>query len=221
MENEPPKEPKTLKGKIAKRGKVIRSARTKKIAHAEAAFSGEPYREGSDPQLVAKYIPKQPPTHPRGYYSKALGEAICKEVSLGLLPLNRICEKYGIDRQVFFDWKQKHEELNTLYASARLDQADSMDDNILEACRRVENAEFDPHQAKVLISAYQWRAERLKPKVYGALSQMDPDKQASQGAIARMSDAELKELRGAYRDLLQKGPVTVIDVEAISDNEPK
>ena len=42
-----------------------------------------------------------------------------------------------------------------------------MDDRILEVAGRVEQGDLDPHSAKVVISALQWRASKLKPKVYG------------------------------------------------------
>lgn len=42
-----------------------------------------------------------------------------------------------------------------------------MDDKILDAARRVDVGELDPNAAKVIISAYQWRASKLQPKRYG------------------------------------------------------
>lgn len=37
----------------------------------------------------------------------------------------------------------------------------------MQVADRCESGELDPHAAKVVIGALQWRASKLKPKVYG------------------------------------------------------
>jgi hypothetical protein len=58
-----------------------------------------------------------------------------------------------------------NESFATKCARAREDQADYMDDLILEVANACtpETAQAD----RVRISAYQWRASKLKPKKYG------------------------------------------------------
>ena len=52
-------------------------------------------------------------------------------------------------------------------ARAREEHAEFMDDRILEIAQKVENGELDAKAGSVIISAFQWRAAKLKPKKYG------------------------------------------------------
>jgi hypothetical protein len=47
-----------------------------------------------------------------------------------------------------------------------------MDERIMETAERCVSGELDPHAAKVAIGAYQWRAAKLAPKVYGDAMQL-------------------------------------------------
>jgi hypothetical protein len=62
-------------------------------------------------------------------------------------------------------WMQKDPTFESKCARAREWQADYMDDLVLDTANECtsETAQAD----KVKISAYQWRASKLKPKVYG------------------------------------------------------
>jgi hypothetical protein len=48
-----------------------------------------------------------------------------------------------------------------------------MDDKILDAADGALDGRIDPSAAKVAISAYQWRAAKLMPKVYGDKQTID------------------------------------------------
>jgi hypothetical protein len=62
-------------------------------------------------------------------------------------------------------WLERYPEFASMYAHARTLQADLMDDMILETANACTPA--TAHADRVKISAFQWRAAKLKPKVYG------------------------------------------------------
>jgi hypothetical protein len=65
------------------------------------------------------------------------------------------------------DWQKDDPDFSHRCARARELQAEVMDEKILSVAERVENGEMDPHAARVVLSAYQWRAAKLAPKKYG------------------------------------------------------
>ncbi len=71
------------------------------------------------------------------------------------------------DRVTVIRWMGRDEAFATKCAQARNEQADLMDDRILEVVNKCEDGLIDPHAAKVVISGLQWRAMKLKPKKYG------------------------------------------------------
>lgn len=107
-------------------------------------------------------------------YSPELADIICECLIEGL-SLRRICEEDAFPtRSTVLRWLDLHPDFATKYARARLMQADLMDDLILEAAANVtpETAQA----VRVQIGAYQWRAAKLKPKVYGDLLKLgDPE----------------------------------------------
>jgi hypothetical protein len=98
-------------------------------------------------------------------YSDQLADTICARIADGE-SLRQICSGEGMpDRRNVAHWLEQRPEFATKYARAREMQADYMDDLILETARTCTPETV--HVAKVRISAYQWRAAKLKPKVYG------------------------------------------------------
>jgi hypothetical protein len=98
-------------------------------------------------------------------YTEELAAEICERIADGE-SLRSICALPGMPhRSTVLVWLSAYPDFQSLYAQARVAQADYMDDLILETANSVtpETA----HAAKVKISAYQWRAAKLKPKVYG------------------------------------------------------
>jgi hypothetical protein len=65
------------------------------------------------------------------------------------------------------DWQRDDAEFANRCARARELQAEVMDEKILSVADRVETGEMDPNSARVVLSAYQWRAAKLAPKKYG------------------------------------------------------
>ena len=103
-------------------------------------------------------------------YSEALVERICMLIAEGQ-SLRAICQEDGVPELMTINrWlgDGKHEDFVSKYARAREMQADAMDDKILQIANGVLAKRIDPNAARVAIAAFQWRAEKLKPKVYGA-----------------------------------------------------
>jgi len=97
-------------------------------------------------------------------------EDVAEEILEGLMEgksLRQLCEQVGMPhRSTVIRWLSENDAFATKYARAREAQADYMDDKILETA---EACTVDTFQAdKVKIAAWQWRAEKLKPKVYGS-----------------------------------------------------
>lgn len=98
-------------------------------------------------------------------YSENLVDTICRRIANGE-SLRSICsEETFPDRNTVIRWLWEKPDFATKYAHAREAQADFMDDKILETADSCtpETAAAD----RVKIAAYQWRASKLKPKVYG------------------------------------------------------
>lgn len=109
-------------------------------------------------------------------YSEEIADKICLRLSLGE-SMRQICESKGMpDRTTVLRWMDKSEEFATKCARARDEQADLMDDRILEVAEQVLRGEMEPDAARVGISALQWRASKLKPKKYGDSTTIKGDK---------------------------------------------
>ena len=100
-------------------------------------------------------------------YSEDLADNICDRLMAGE-SMRQICADDGMPHRVtVMRWQDSNEAFAAKCARARESQADLMDDKILDVAERVERCELDPNAARVAISAYQWRASKLKPKKYG------------------------------------------------------
>lgn len=101
----------------------------------------------------------------RSDYTEELAEVILDAIMDGR-SLREICQSDDMpDRRTVLRWLEANAEFAAKCARAREAQADLMDEKILavaDACT-VETAQAD----RVKIAAYQWRASKLKPKVYG------------------------------------------------------
>lgn len=124
-------------------------------------------------------------------YTVEIADKICDDLIEGN-SLRTICSQPGHpNRSTVMRWLDEQPDFAAKHARARLLQADYMDDKILDtadACT-IETANAD----RVKIGAYQWRAERLEPKKYGARSALaltDGDGGPVK-ILAKLSDAEL------------------------------
>jgi hypothetical protein len=100
-------------------------------------------------------------------YSEELAQSICDRLIEGE-SLRGICSSIGMPHRVtVIRWMALNADFATKCARARDEQADLMDDRILDIADKTERGEIDPAAARVVISALQWRASKLKPKKYG------------------------------------------------------
>jgi hypothetical protein len=130
-------------------------------------------------------------------YTEPLAERICEELMAGN-SLRKICEADDMpDRVTVIRWMGKDEAFATKCARARDEQADLMDDRILDVVNKCEDGKLDPHVAKVVMSGLQWRAMKLKPKKYGdkvsaELTGPNGDPLAGVNSDQKMLDTALK-----------------------------
>lgn len=98
-------------------------------------------------------------------FTEEMADDIC-ELLAGGLSMRKICVLDGMpDRRTVERWMAQDVDFAAKCARARVWQADLMDDMIMDtavACTP-ETAQAD----RVKISAFQWRASKLAPKVYG------------------------------------------------------
>ena len=100
-------------------------------------------------------------------FTEDLENQILERLSAGE-SLLKICETEGFPhRSTVIRWMASSEDFATKCARAREAQVDVMDDKVLDTANNVLAGQVDPHAGKVAISAFQWRASKLKPKVYG------------------------------------------------------
>lgn len=103
--------------------------------------------------------------------------------------MRKLCERDDMPaRQTILDWLVKHQHFRTKCMRARELQADAMDDKILDVADRTLSGEYDPHAAKVAMSAYQWRASKLAPKRYGDQLKLQGDAEAPLTLIVERMD---------------------------------
>ena len=98
-------------------------------------------------------------------YSPELGRKICERIANGE-SLRKICSEPGMPaRMSVFRWIRANGDFAEEYAVARQMQGDYMDDLILETAYECDPSNF--RAASVKISAFQWRAMKLRPREYG------------------------------------------------------
>lgn len=123
-------------------------------------------------------------------FTPALATRICDRIASGE-SIRSICSEKGMPGwETVRGWLLKHPEFAAQYARAREDQADAMDEEILETARSTtaENAQAN----RVKIDAYKWRAARLAPRKYGDRLAIDADVNVTMsGDEARARIAEI------------------------------
>lgn len=128
-------------------------------------------------------------------FNNEIADEICTRIANGE-SMRKICDLAHMpNRETVIRWMVANEEFAAKCARARTEQADFMDDKILDVAEKCENGLIDPQAAKVAISAYQWRASKLKPKVYGDNITLKGDKE---NPLFNVADA-LQERISRYR----------------------
>ncbi len=105
--------------------------------------------------------------------SDDLQEAICERLELGESLLQICADKNMPSRETIRRWMRSNADFEANIARARIEQADYMDDRILDVANQCLDGEVEPDAARVSIAAFQWRAGKLKPRKYGDTKQID------------------------------------------------
>lgn len=142
-------------------------------------------------KVKAKVKPKgkpkrkaRPKTKP--YDRKKALDAIVERMVEGE-SLRQICGSDGVpNKSTVLRWLIDDDDLATIMARAREMLADALDDDINEVVQEVRSGALEPQAAQVIIRANQWRAGKMKPKVYGEKQVVDVNH-----GIQGMDDSEL------------------------------
>ena len=139
-------------------------------------------------------------------YGEKLAALICERVATHTCGLNRLCEMYDDLPSKFTVnlWRYKHPEFSTLYAQAKLVQADLLAEECLEIAdddsRDVKvnpetgdeylNTEFVA-RARLRIDTRKWLAMKLLPKQYGD-NKKDDNTNDDKSVLEKIISGELK-----------------------------
>jgi hypothetical protein len=100
-----------------------------------------------------------------------------EDILVGLMSgmsLVKICQLEGMpERTTVCKWMANDEDFSTKCARAREFQGELSDDKLIDIVEQVEAGTLAPDQARVMASILQWRASKLKPKVYGDKQAVD------------------------------------------------
>ena len=94
-------------------------------------------------------------------------QAILERIAEGE-SLRGICADEGMPgKSTVMDWLESDKDFRTKYTHARARQADGIVDSFADIEESVLSGVLKPEAAKVVLWSRQWRAAKLKPKVYG------------------------------------------------------
>lgn len=131
---------------------------------------------------------------PQSSYTEEVGEYVCRKLANGE-SLTRIAESLGVDLWTIYYWKQKNDSFSQNFAQARVQEADAMDAAIRDIADETRAGRLNPQAARVVMEAYKWRAERLKPATYGAQSQINHVTTHQLNQLDRMAVEDLRALK--------------------------
>lgn len=101
-------------------------------------------------------------------YPQETRETILEQIAEGK-SLREVCRQDGMPGfRTVMEWLDAEEDFRTKYARAREAQADVLFDGMASIEDKVEAGELKPDAARVILDSQRWRAEKLKPKAYGA-----------------------------------------------------
>ena len=134
-------------------------------------------------------------------YNETIAALICERVATSTLGLRKLCEHYDDLPSKFTVnlWRYKHPEFSTLYAQAKLVQADLLAEECLdiadddsqdikidpETGHELCNAEFIA-RSRLRIDTRKWLAAKLLPKQYGPVA--DDKKTMSESLVEKLID---------------------------------
>ena len=86
-----------------------------------------------------------------------------------------VCRRCGIGQSTLFRWLTLHEDFQEQYRRAREDQGDMVVSKMIELEDALRDGQYDPHTVRTLIWSMQWRAAKLRPRVYGDNKRIEHD----------------------------------------------
>lgn len=100
-------------------------------------------------------------------YPAEIRETILSRIADGE-SLRAICRDDGMPgRETVREWLASDEDFRAKCARAREEQADVLFEDMADIEERTLSGEIKADVARVVLSSRQWRAAKLKPKVYG------------------------------------------------------
>lgn len=147
---------------------------------------------------------------PRGrptLYSEELAKLICERVATSTLGLNALCKLHQDlpDKTTVNLWRYKHPEFSTLYAQAKLNQADLLAEECLEIADDATNDWMESfsqegqadgwkvngdhiNRCRLRIDTRKWLAAKLLPKQYGKMAEESQEKTATETIVEKLID---------------------------------
>lgn len=106
-------------------------------------------------------------------YPPETRDEILKRIAEGE-SLRAICRDDGMpDVATVTRWLDGEPDFASKYARAREAQADVIFDGMADIESRVSMGDLRPDAARVVLESQRWRAEKLKPKVYGSKTSVE------------------------------------------------
>jgi len=124
-------------------------------------------------------------------YSRARGEAICRQIADG-----KTLRELKVATSTVMRWVADHPEFREQYARAREAQADSLAEEIIHEARKATPA--NAQAVRVQIDALKWAASKRAPKKYGDRASVEhsgPEGGPIQSSV---------DLKGVALDVLKK-----------------
>jgi hypothetical protein len=96
-------------------------------------------------------------------FTQQLADEICERIALGET-LRSIClDNHIPDRITVLRWLKKHNDFRNQYTQARLDQADTFAEEIIDIGRTAGDAQL----GRLQMDALKWASSKIAPKKYG------------------------------------------------------
>ena len=96
-------------------------------------------------------------------FSQPLVDEICERISLGETLRSLCLDNHMPDRITVLRWLKKYPEFRNQYTQARLDQADTFAEEIIDIGRTAGDAQL----GRLQMDALKWASSKIAPKKYG------------------------------------------------------
>jgi hypothetical protein len=136
-------------------------------------------------------------------YNEKMADLICERVATHGIGLKRLCAMYDDmpDKITINRWRNKHPEFCTQYAQAKIQQVETLVDEIIDIAddstqdeiindqgMRVCNSEFIA-RSRLRIDTRKWLASKLVPKIYGI--QTNEEKSTDTSLLEKLFNGEI------------------------------